>query len=100
MVEVEAKVVAAAVVNANVMKSKNKMAITLGPPVQKEIWEAANPLCLMLVHEKVELDHRSHLPELYANVIDPDGSDLETQELEEDMKKAAQTLPFFGKCFA
>jgi hypothetical protein len=58
----------------------------------------------MLVHEKVKLDHRSHLPELYANVINPDGSqfllDRETQEFEEDMKKAARTLPFFGKCFA
>ena len=58
----------------------------------------------MLVREKVKLDPRSHLPELYANVIDPDGSefslDRETQELEEDMKKAARTLPFFGKRFA
>ena len=58
----------------------------------------------MLVHKKVKLDPRSHLPELYANVIDPDGSqfllDCETQELEEDMTKAAHTLPFFGKCFA
>ena len=58
----------------------------------------------MLVHEKVELGHKSHLPELYADVIDPDGSqfllDRETQELEEDMKKATRTLPFFGKCFA
>ena len=58
----------------------------------------------MLVHEKVKLDHRSHFPELCANVVDPEGSqfllDRETQELEEDMKKAAHTLPFFGKCFA
>jgi hypothetical protein len=57
----------------------------------------------MLVHEKVKLDHRSHLPELYANVIGLDDSqfllDRETQELEEDMKKAARTLPFFGTCF-
>jgi hypothetical protein len=57
----------------------------------------------MLVHKKVKLDHRSHLPELYPNAIDPDGSQFplgrETQELEEDMKTAALTLPFFSKFF-
>ncbi|EDR03264.1 uncharacterized protein LACBIDRAFT_307506 [Laccaria bicolor S238N-H82] len=41
----------------------------------------------------------SHLPELYADVIEPDGSQLlldsEARELEEDMKKASRTLPFF-----
>jgi len=45
----------------------------------------------------------SHLPELYANGIEPDSSQLlldrETQEFEEDMRKAARPLPFFGKCF-
>jgi hypothetical protein len=45
----------------------------------------------------------SHLSELYANVIEPDGSQLlldgETREFEEDSKKAARTLPFFGKYF-
>ena len=45
----------------------------------------------------------SHLPELYANNIEPDGSQLlldsEAREFEEDMKKASRTLPFFGKYF-
>ena len=45
----------------------------------------------------------SHLPELYANNIEPDGSQLlldsEAQEFQEDMKKASRTLPFFGKYF-
>jgi hypothetical protein len=99
----EAKVVAAAA-NANVMKMKNKMAITLLPPVWVGILGARNTLYLMLVHNKVKPDYRSHLPELCADFIDPDDRqfllDHEIQELEEDMKKAAHTLPFFGKCFA
>ncbi|KAF8308465.1 hypothetical protein F5887DRAFT_912377, partial [Amanita rubescens] len=45
----------------------------------------------------------SHLPELYADIIEPDGSQLlldsEAREFEEDMKTAAHTLPFFGKYF-
>jgi hypothetical protein len=40
---------------------------------------------------------------LYADIIEPDGSQLlldsEARELEEDMKTAARTLPFFGKYF-
>jgi hypothetical protein len=40
---------------------------------------------------------------LHADVIEPDGSqsllDSEAREFEEDMKKAARTLPFFGKYF-
>jgi hypothetical protein len=40
---------------------------------------------------------------LYANIIEPDGSQLlldsEAQEFEEDMKTAAHTLPFSGKHF-
>jgi hypothetical protein len=105
----EAKVAAVAEVvlvvnaNANMKTKKMKMAITLIPPVRVVIWEPANTFRLILVHEKVKLVHRSHLPELYANVIDPDGSQFplgrETQELEEDMKTAALTLPFFSKLF-
>ena len=45
----------------------------------------------------------SHLPELYADIIEPDGGrlllDSEAREFEEDMKTAAHTLPFFGKYF-
>ena len=43
--------------------------------------------------------------ELYADIIEPDGSQLpvsldsEARELEEDMKTAARTLRFFGKYF-
>ena len=45
----------------------------------------------------------SHLPALYANTLDPDGSQLllesEAREFEEDIKTAAHTLPFFCKYF-
>ena len=36
---------------------------------------------------------------MHADVIEPDSSDSEAREFEEDMKKAARTLPFFGKYF-
>ena len=43
------------------------------------------------------------IPELYTDIIEPAGSQLlldsEARELEEDMKKAARTLRYFGKYF-